>query len=222
MSVEMDDLRLLLRQQPGLRSKGALGVELHLAGEVCFRARYRDIEIADAYELDVKVPLKFPKELPVVTEVGDRIPRSPENHINEDGSLCLGSPLQLLVELGQDATLVGYFKNCLIPYLYALTRHLDGSQPWVFGELEHGNRGLYRDYAKLLGLQTPEQVRKAFELLSLQKRRANRRLCPCGCQRPVGRCRFNRRLAQMRLLTHRSWFREQLASLSLSKEGANS
>lgn len=219
MSVAMADLRLLLQQQPNLRSRGAVGVDLHLVGEVSFRAQFGGVEVADVYELDLKVPEKFPKELPVATEVGGRVPRSPDNHVNPDGSLCLGSPLHLLVELSEDATLVGYFKHCLVPYLYALTRHLDGSEPWIFGELEHGDDGLYEDYAKLLGIKSPEQVRKTLKILSLQKRRANRKPCPCGCGRPVGGCRFNRRLAKLRRMAHRSWFREQLESLSVSKKG---
>ena len=53
-------------------------------------------EIIDSFELIIIVPTSFPRELPKVTEIANRIPRDGNHHVNPDGTLCLGSPLRLL------------------------------------------------------------------------------------------------------------------------------
>ena len=54
-----------------------------------------------------------------------------------------------------------------------------------------------------------EQAERALRLLGMKKRRANKQVCPCGCGRRVGRCRFNARLREFRMLAPRAWFRRR-------------
>lgn len=183
-----------------------LGLELH--GVLAFRAQPTGRpEITDQYSLTILVPPGFPAALPVVIETGRRIPRDGHHHINSDDTLCLGSPLRLLLKLSRHPTVPGFAEECLVPYLYAISHKLKFGGPFVFDELDHGAPGALQDYLDLFGLKHPQQARAAWLLLAMKERQANKQPCPCGCGRRVGRCSFNSRLRIFRDLASRSWFR---------------
>src|ERR1051326_8153588 len=94
---------------PGLDLRGVLSFKAQPAGKP---------EITDTYSLTIIVPPAFPAALPAVTESGRRIPRDGDHHVNPDDTLCLGSPLRLLLKLSKRPTLPGYVDVCVVPYLY--------------------------------------------------------------------------------------------------------
>jgi hypothetical protein len=159
--------------------------------------------------LEIEVPPGFPKALPRVTETGGRIPRHGDYHVNSDGTLCLGSPLRLLLKLSNAPTLQGFASSCLVPYLFAMSHKLRNGGPLLFGELAHETPGLIADYLDLFQLRRPEQVTEVLRALGIKKRRANKLPCPCGCGVRLGRCKFNARIRGFRTLANRSWFRHQ-------------
>lgn len=182
------------------------GLELH--GTLAFRATAANRpEITDRYELTILVPTAYPSALPKVIETGGRIPRDGHHHINPDDTLCLGSPLRLLLKVSRQPTLNGFAETCVVPYLYAISHKLKFGGPFVFDELDHGAPGALRDYIELFGVERPEQAQAAWLLLATKERRANKMPCPCGCGRRLGRCPFNNRLRRFRGLASRSWFR---------------
>lgn len=179
-----------------------------LSGSFDFSAQRRGMpEIRDGYDLSITVPSLFPRDLPSVIETAGRIPRDGNHHVNPDGTLCLGSRLRLIWILSKTPTLVGYAEKCLVPYLYSISHKLRFGGRFPFDELEHDSPGELKDYADLFGLKRSEQAKRALELLGMKKRRANKRLCPCGCGKRLGRCQFNFRLQKFRLLANRSWFK---------------
>jgi hypothetical protein len=164
-------------------------------------------EVSDAYRLRIAVPADFPAALPSVTELDLKIPRNGDFHVNPDGSLCLGSPLRLLLKLSKEPALPGYASRCLVPYLYAISHKLRFGGRLPFDELKHGRPGEIEDYVELLGLKRADQAERAIRLLGMKKRIANKAACPCECGQRVGKCVFNKKLHKMRRLTSRSWFR---------------
>src|SRR5438477_6571970 len=78
-------------------------------GRFEFRARHPEAgEVEDAFDLEIDVPDTFPRELPTVIETGNKIPRTRAYHVNQnDGTLCLGSPLRLLRLLSENPSLTG-------------------------------------------------------------------------------------------------------------------
>jgi hypothetical protein len=202
------DWRQFIDDYPGMRLWPQIGTELGLKGRFAFRAQRPAMpEVTDVYELSLLVPSAFPRDIPQVKETAGRIPADGKHHRNSDGTLCLGSPLRLLVNISKNPTLIGFAENCLIPYLYAMSRNLNEGIPFVFGELEHGTPGELSDYAALLGVKNPDQARKAVRLLGMKERCANKQPCPCGCGHRLGRCTFRARLSQIRDLAPLSWFR---------------
>lgn len=207
-----EDLRLeqFLIDYPAMSLRPVAGDDLRLAGTFRFSANHPNHgHVTDAFDLRIVVPHAFPRDLPKVWEIGDRIPRDKEHHVNRGGSLCLGSPLSLLDIVNRNPTLPHFAEKCLIPWLYAMSKKLAGGD-LVFGELAHYGEGLLDDYVQLFRLHTSAQARAALKLLTIKRRVANKRKCPCGCSRRLGRCPFHLRLLHFRRLADRSWFRFQL------------
>lgn len=188
---------------------------MHIRGRFDFAAEHSAAGvIADAFELCIVIPNAFPAAVPQVTELGGRIPRDGEYHVNpSDSTLCLGSPMGLLLKISEAPSLLGFAESCLVRYLYAVSHKLAHGGPFLFGELAHGTPGVLADYLGIFRLTEPAQVLAALRLLGMEKRRANKQPCPCGCRRLLGRCRLNHRLASFRRLAGRPWFRRQAAEL---------
>lgn len=195
--------RLALRPcAAGLLVKGVHG----------FHVRVGNLDIEDEYEVSISIPESFPKELPRVVETGRRIPRLSQYHVNPDGTLCVGSPIRILTLQSKAPTVQGFVEHCLNPYLAAISHKLEHGGDLIFGELEHGAAGELADYASLIGLKNPSQVRQFMRCLGQRRRVANKKPCPCSCGRRLGMCSFNKRVLPLRRMASRSWFKERAQS----------
>lgn len=161
--------------------------------------------VEDRFRLRIAVPDSFPRKLPDVTELDLKIARTDENHVNHGGTLCLGSPLGLRLAMAGGTSLKDFSDRCIVPFLYATSLRLSGHRTFFFGELDHGATGLAQDYKALFGVATEKAVAQCVQLLILKKRIANKRLCPCGCGRRLGRCPLHVRLNNIRAMAPRSW-----------------
>jgi len=214
---EFPGLEEFLKDYPEMRIAPARNGSLILRGGFEFSVpRANRPHIADSYALKIEVPVSFPTVVPLVTETSNKISRDDKHHVNPDHTLCLGLPLRLLWKLKRAPTLVGFAEECLVPYLYSISHKLQyGTFP--FGELEHGKPGVISDYLDLFGLKSREQVLRALELLGMKKRLANKKPCPCGCGKRLGACRYHIKMAELRELASRPWFRQHLATLGSGK-----
>ena len=83
----------------------------------------------------------------------------------------------------------------MIPYLDGYSHFLKtGKMP--FGELDHGELGSLQDLASLLGMEMGPAIPYCV-LATMKRRRANKRPCPCGSGRRLGRC-HNRKVNMLR------------------------
>jgi hypothetical protein len=221
LAPERWKLEDFMSDYPGMKLRPSSHVQIRLTGTFAFYGNHPESgELSDSYRLEIQIPDQFPHELPVVKEIGRKIPGpghpdQKKYHVNDDGSFCLGSPLRLKMAIVDNSTLPCFADRCLVPYLYAVSRKLKHGGDLPFGELEHGPEGLISDYADLLGLDNRSSVIEAFKLLGMRKRLANKRSCPCGCKNRLGSCKFHFKLLNIRKIAHRSWFREQATYLML-------
>ena len=208
--LERWQLEELLRTQPGLSLKPIVEGVVRISGTFSFSANADGREqIEDTYKLDISVPDVFPSKLPLVTELGGRIPK--DFHTFSDGTLCLGSPTRLRLKLCESPTLPTFANECLIPYLYGYSfKEKNGYLP--FGELDHGPGAILKDYADLFGVKDEKKALEMIRLASLKKRDANKQRCPCGSGRRLGSC-HNLQVNQLRHRLGRSWFRDQYTML---------
>lgn len=89
------------------------------------------------YSLLIHIPFDYPENHPLIFENKGAIQNSPSNHINPDGSFCLGSPLRLKILFKRNSDFKCFFENCVLPYLYAVTINIQQDGGFPFGELEH-------------------------------------------------------------------------------------
>lgn len=206
-------LRRFLEAYPGMRVLPSSGDTLRLKGGFAFEADYEGGPlIKDEYQLQIDVHRSFPDTLPVVRELGGRIPRHADHHVYADGALCLGSPLRLHLLLHAEPDLVSFARRCILPYLYAAT-HREEHGAYPFGELSHGRDGLLNDYARIFDVDSPEQAAATLSLLGIKRRLANKHPCPCGCGRRLGVCKFNARVRELREQYGRPLFKRLYAQV---------
>jgi len=209
------NLRELLQKHTGLAVQPKQDEDLIVAGHLRFRAEselYGEVE--DSFELEIVVPRRFSAELPAVREVGGRI--SKDFHRNPDGTLCLGSPLRLRMTLGGSASLTVFVERCVFPFLFGfVTYEKHGSLP--FDELDHGTPGLLDEYCEILRIEDRGRCLDLLELVGINKRIANKRPCPCGSGKRVGRC-HHRILNRLRPVASRSWLKGHVAELRRMQE----
>ena len=157
-------------------------------------------------KISVDIPSDYPKNPPKFRELGGFIPKNEKFHINPDGSICLGSPFSLMVQLQADDCFNNLFENFFIPYAYACLLKINHNIDFVFGELEHGNRGEIEELAERFKVTNDDQVVKCLKALTLKKRVANKKICPCGCLRKLAECKTHEHLNSCRILLPRSKF----------------
>ena len=213
----LTDLATFLKEYPGMSLSPFKGGELALSGKFEFIATYNGKpSIRDSYQLEVNIPQKFPMELPSIYEIGEKIPRDGNHHINPDDTLCLGSPLRMRWKMSNSPSLCIFAQKCLIPYLYSISHKLKyGTYP--FGELEHGKAGIISDYLELFGLKSDEQVIHSIAMLGIKKRRANKKSCPCNCGKRLGACEFHHKLNAFRKVAPRSWYKYHIEKMGSDK-----
>ena len=205
---ELKGLDQFLEDYPQMSMAPCSDSSVQLQGKFRFIAKEgNDSIVEDVFRLEIVVPNKFPRVLPVVKEIGGKIPREDDFHVNRDGSLCLGSPLRLLKIINETECLNGFVSKCLVPYLYAVSNKLRNGSDFVFGELAHGEQGIIDDYSVMFSLKGRTKVKLAIEMLGLKKRIANKKLCPCGCGKRLGMCSFHHKLNDFRKMAPISWFR---------------
>lgn len=197
-----------LGEQPFISIKPTTGTSLLLEGEFQFCAETGgSLRVVDSYNLSISIPKIFPRDIPTVTETGGRIPRIADYHVSGNGTLCLGSGIRLMMILQSEPSIQGFSRNCIVPYLYAMTLKLKHGKDFVFGELSHGAPGLTDDYKELLGLKSEDQVSRALRCLLKRKRLANKMPCPCGCGKRLGRCGYNKTIKKFRYTLPKAWLR---------------
>lgn len=202
-------LDAFLQAQPNMRVRPSpLGV-VRLEGDLEFCADFEGGPvIEDVYHVQIDVPHAFPDAVPLVHELGGRIPRDIDYHVfPSSGTLCLGSPFRLYLIARDCETLLDFVWSGIVPYLYAASYREQTGGPYPFGELAHGRDGLLDDYAQLLGLPTQEQAARALALIATKRRDANKKPCPCGCGRRLGVCRFNQTVRDLRTTFGRTFFK---------------
>ncbi len=212
-------LREFLQDYPQMAIRPTTNCGVRLKGQFAFVATHPKAGIVqESFQLQIDIPKAFPKDVPTVMEIGGRIPRNGDYHVNQGGSLCLGSPMGLMMKLLKSPTLIGFAESCIVPYLFAISLKLKSGEPLPFGELDHGIKGILDDYLILFGLKTVEQVRYTIRLLGMKRRLANKLPCPCGCGIRLGQCKFNFKLNEFRAMANRSWHKHHCQMLTLMEE----
>lgn len=124
--------------------------------------------------------------LPKAYEMGGRLPRDVDHHVNPDGSLCLGVPEQLWIDLKGDFELSGFLARPVRSFLIDASEKLRTGR-WPHSERPHGGSGIREFYRDHIGTADPRRVLALLHLLQAAHI-DDGAPCVCGGRKPLRRC----------------------------------
>ena len=180
ISADLRELERTIRERyPDLR----LVIE---NGRPAFRGSFPIVH--DSHELDrFLVNISFPegiKRLPIIREIGGRIPRTTARHTFVGGGICTEVPELTL--LREDYSLLSYLVGPVRNYFIGQSL-VEQGKPWPFGEWDHGKEGLLQAYGEVLGVTGELVIRRYLDYLGHKKVKGHW-LCPCGSGNQIRQC----------------------------------
>jgi len=164
------DLRLVVRNdQPLFRGS--------------FPIRHEGDEI-DRFQIEISFPDGI-NRLPAIREVGGRILRDSDHHVNaSNGDICTDVP-ELILLRGQPS-LVEYLDGAVRNFFLSQIIVASG-KTWPFGQWEHAKKGLLQAYGELLGVVEERQIRAYLDYVASKKTKGHWP-CPCGNTKRLRDC----------------------------------
>lgn len=142
-----------------------------------FYLMYEGSEI-ERFEIEVELPIDFPKGIPVVRELEGKIDRSEHYHTGKDGTHCLFVPGERWKYWPEGSTLVEFMEG-VVRSFYIGFEHKKRIGSWPFDQRGHSEKGVFEAYSEMLGFSDPEVI-LAFIRILAEKDSKKHRLCPCG------------------------------------------
>lgn len=151
---------------------------------------YGETSLIDNYSIKIVIPDDYPDSVPKVYELEGKIPRTPDRHINSDGSCCLFAPPerweQWPLGAGIDVLLNGAVKS----YFFSQT-YFDLEKVWPFGEWLHDIAGIIQFYLVRLNLRTIQDIKRLMIVIDKKNVPKNWN-CPCGSKKLYLHCHKSR------------------------------
>ena len=144
-------------------------------------------KVWDTYNVKVIYPSKFPKEVPILYEVGGRIPKDDEHHINMDGSCCLSIPALEMITLKKGITTSSFLKELAIPFLANQT-YKRKTGKFAGDEFRHGVDGLYQFYSDTFSTKDLCTILTLLAKIVLNQLPERNELCSCESGRKYKHC----------------------------------
>jgi hypothetical protein len=139
------------------------------------------------FQIEILLDVKDVLGLPTVKEVGGRIPRVPERHINSaDGSACLYLPEDLAVRCREPFDILGFLNGPVRAYFLGQAG-VELGVPFPLGEWGHGAEGMKQLLTELLGFDDITTCIKVLDALSGKVVKGHWS-CPCGSNRKLRDC----------------------------------
>jgi hypothetical protein len=147
-------------------------------------------KVVDHYLIEIRMTQAFPKEPPLVRELGGRIKRELDWHTSEDGNLCLFSPLERWKHLPDSATLVEFLEGPLNDFLFSQS-YFEMYGVWPFGERGHGKWGIKEYLTEELGTSDVTTMTQMLDYLC-QENPKGHWSCYCGSGKKLRHCHFDK------------------------------
>lgn len=170
--------------------------------------------VLDRYSISIGLPSSYPKTLPVVRELGGRIPWHGDFHVEKDGKACVLLPDARWKDFPEGAPLLSYLKGPLHNFFLGQSLVAIG-EPWPFGQWRHGDDGIYEYYEELLSTGEKDTIIRFLQILG-QKKIKKHWTCPCGSKQPIPDCCLAR-IVDLRTKISPSIARKTLQRLGLRK-----
>jgi hypothetical protein len=156
----------------------------------------------DGFLIEVALTRRSETDLPVVREVGGRIPwLSDLRHINADGSACVCLPEDYFLKFPGRFELLAFLSGPVRSFFLGQALVERGEQ-WPQGEWAHGETGKL-EWCKEVFAQQPRDVRRAYLRVLAKNELRGHHLCPCGSERRIRDCHLLLLMSLRAILPHR-------------------
>lgn len=149
----------------------------------------------DRYQVSIELPPDYPESLPIVREVGGRIPWKPEFHVNADGVACVLLPDDRWRCFPEGAPFAQFLDGPVRDFFLGQSLVALG-EDWPFGQWRHGAEGVYEYYRWLLQTDDADTVLRHLRVLAKLGLKGHWE-CPCGSGEKIRRC-CRARIADLR------------------------
>ena len=142
----------------------------------------------DRYHIRLQLAQDSPLGLSTVYEIGDRIPRTPDRHMEPDGKACIVLPDAYWHEHPQGMNLLGFLNGPVRSFFVNQSlRDLGQPDVWKHGEWRHGTDGIIEFYASVLRTNDPKTILAYLGILKRGDIKGHW-ACPCGSGRRLRNC----------------------------------
>src|ERR1700674_1426981 len=153
-------------------------------------------EILDRFLIEIQFPDDYPYSIPILREIGGRIPWHEDRHANRTGEACPIVPEEWLIRPDHDSIL--QFLNGPVRNFFIGQLLVEQGKLWPFGERPHGVPGLLESYGELIGTTDAPTLLRYLDYLSKETVKGHWE-CPCGSKKRLRDCH----LEVLKSLRHR-------------------
>jgi hypothetical protein len=146
-------------------------------------------EVLDRFQIEVELLADFPESIPILREVGGRIPWHESRHVNRGtGEACPIVPEEWLLRSEHGSVLA--FLNGPVRNFFLGQILVEAGQPWPFGERAHGVDGLFEAYGEMVGTTDRDAIVRYLDCLSRETLKGHWER-PCGSAKRLRNCHWN-------------------------------
>ena len=162
------------------------GDVVYVRGSFAVMSEGKDI---DRYSVELQLGRDHPKSLPLVREVGGRIPHHSDWHINRhDGTACVLLPDERWRLWPPGTPLLDFLRGPLHSFFLAQSL-VEMGEPWPFGQWAHGAQGVFQYYCEILKTTNLRVVTTFLDYIAGKKIKGYWP-CPCNSGRRLRDCHF--------------------------------
>ncbi len=146
----------------------------------------RSVGILDSFEIQLRIPSKFPISEPLLFETGGRIPKEIDRHVKENESCCF----EVWVSwLARNETASPKDLLCGPIYDYFFSQYcFEQYGEWPYGDYAHGKPGIIQSFSETLNCPLDEEkIERLLTLFSEPGPKGNWQ-CPCGSNKTIAYC----------------------------------
>lgn len=143
-------------------------------------------QVLDGYQVSIELLPDYPRSLPVVREVGGRIPWKEDFHVNRDGVACVLLPDDRWRCFPGGAPFIQFLDGPVHDFFLGQSLVALG-EDWPFGQWSHGANGVFEYYEWLLGTDDRPAVVRYLRVLAKLNFKGHWD-CPCGSGHKIRRC----------------------------------
>lgn len=146
---------------------------------------YNDFCVNEFFEIDVRIPLGYPYEIPDVMEVGNKIDSKYE-HRYTNGQLCLGTNSEIMLNCCGTITMTYLINAYIIPYLFSY-RYYERYKEYPFGDRSHGATGIVEAWMEAFGAKSSNEAYGIIKYAVIHPYRGHLP-CPCNSGKKTRDC----------------------------------